>query len=122
MVGNRIITEGVTVTIKKVNHMTLPVSNLESAISFYEDVLGLKKTGEWSNYAIFDVGGVELGLEPGGKQSIFLLVDDLDKQYKDMVNRNVRFLTEPEEQPWGGRTATFADPDGNSFALVQFKE
>jgi len=107
--------------IKKVNYITFPVSDLESAIAFYEKVLGLKKTGEWSNYAVFDVGGVEFGLEPGGKQSIFLQVDDVDRQYQDLVSRNVEFLTKPEDQSWGGRAATFADPDGNMFTLVQFK-
>jgi catechol 2,3-dioxygenase-like lactoylglutathione lyase family enzyme len=107
--------------IKKVNHITFPVSDLESAIAFYEKVLGLKKTGEWSNYAVFDVGGVEFGLELGGKQSIYLLVDDVDKQYQDLVSRNVEFLAKPEDQPWGGRAATLADPDGNMFTLVQFK-
>jgi catechol 2,3-dioxygenase-like lactoylglutathione lyase family enzyme len=107
--------------IKKVNHITFPVSDLESAIAFYEKVLGLKKTGESSNYAVFDVGGVEFGLELGGKQSIYLLVDDVDKQYQDLVSRNVEFLAKPEDQPWGGRAATFADPDGNMFSLVQFK-
>jgi len=108
--------------IRKVNHITFPVSDLGSAIAFYEGVLGLKMTGKWSNYAIFDVGGVEFGLEPGGKQSIFLLVDDLEREYQNMVEMNVHFLTPPEDQPWGGRAATFTDPDGNRFTLVQFNE
>jgi len=53
--------------IKRINHITIYVSDLKS-ISFYEKILGLKKTGEWSNYAIFDVGGTDLGLEPDGKK------------------------------------------------------
>lgn len=51
-------------TIKKVYHITFPVSDLKKAVAFYENVLGLKKTGEWPTYAIFDVGGVQLVLSP----------------------------------------------------------
>ncbi|PIX32184.1 hypothetical protein COZ60_00480 [Candidatus Bathyarchaeota archaeon CG_4_8_14_3_um_filter_42_8] len=31
--------------IKKIQHITFPVSDLKRAVNFYEDVLGLKKTG-----------------------------------------------------------------------------
>ena len=108
--------------IKKIRHITFPVSDLKRAVDFYENVLGLKKTGEWGNYAIFDVGGVELTLEPKGKFMMFLLVDDIDEVYKTFKGKGVRFVTEPKDQYWGGRTAEFADPNGNKFILVSFKK
>ena len=43
--------------IKKIYYITFPVSDIKKTVDFYENVLGLKKTGEWGNYAIFDVGG-----------------------------------------------------------------
>jgi len=107
--------------IKKIQNVTFPVSDLKRAVDFYENVLGLKKTGEWSNYAIFDVGGVELALQPG-RFIIFLLVDDVDEAYKTYKEKGVKFVTEPKDQYWGGRTAEFADLDGNKFILVSFKE
>ena len=109
--------------IKRVNHITLPVSDMKRAVHFYEKYLGLKKTrGEQDpNYVIFDVGGVEFGLELGGKLEIFLQVEDVDKAYKSLKKKGVKFLTEPKDQLWGGRTATLADPDGNMFTLVHFK-
>ncbi len=108
--------------IKKIRHITFPVSDLKKAVDFYENVLGLKKTGEWGNYAVFDVGGVELALEPNGRFMIFLLVDDVDEAYKTFKEKGVNFVTESKDQYWGGRTAEFADPDGNMFILVSFKE
>jgi len=108
--------------IKKIQNITFPVSDLKKAIDFYENVLGLRKTGEWSTYAIFDVGGVELALEPKGKIDIFLLVDDVDEAYETFKKKGVKFVTEPKDQHWGGRTAEFTDPDGNRFILVSFKE
>lgn len=108
--------------IKKIQHITFPVTDLKRAVDFYEDVLGLKKTGEWGNYAIFDVGGVELALEPKGKFLIFLLVDNVDEAYKTFKEKGVKFVTEPKDQFWGGRTAEFADPDGNKFILESRKK
>lgn len=114
--------------IKRINHITFAVSNLKETTNFYENILGLKKTGEWSNYVIFDVGGVELAFEPEGKKGrkegapdIFMLVDDVDEAYKKLIAKGVRFATEPKDQYWGGRTAAFLDPDENIFILVHFK-
>jgi len=112
----------VNLTIKKIQNVTFPVSDLKRAVDFYENVLGLKKTGEWGNYAIFDVGGVEFALQPDEGFSIFLRVDDVDDAYKIFKERGVKFVTEPKDQYWGGRTAEFADPDGNKFILVSSKE
>ncbi len=108
--------------IRKIRNITFPVSDLKKAVDFYENILGLKKTGEWGNYAIFDVGGVELALEPKGRFMVFLLVDDVDEAYRAFKEKSVEFVTEPKDQYWGGRTAEFADPDGNKFILVSFKK
>jgi catechol 2,3-dioxygenase-like lactoylglutathione lyase family enzyme len=112
----------VGVVIKRINHLTFPVSDLKKTVAFYEKILGLKKTGEWGNYVIFDVGGTELAFETKGEQQIYMLVDDVDKEYQDLMKKGVKFVTEPKDQPWGGRTAMFADLDGNKFILESFKK
>lgn len=108
--------------IRKIQHITFPVTDLKRAIDFYENALGLKKTGEWGNYAVFDVGGVDLALQPKGRFQIFLLVDNVDEAYRTFSGKGVKFVTEPKDEYWGGRTAEFADPDGNKFVLVSFKK
>ncbi|MDI6905438.1 MAG: VOC family protein [Candidatus Bathyarchaeia archaeon] len=112
--------------IKRINNITFAVSDLKETILFYENILGLKKTAEWSNYVIFDVGGMELAFEPGGKKGhkegapdVFMLVDNVDDTYKKLKDKGVR---EPKDQHWGGRTAAFLDPDENIFILVHFKK
>ena len=109
--------------------MTFRVSDFAEAVSFYENILGLPKKTRWHNYAIFDLGGIMLGLEPErergikkGVPDIYLQVDNVDEAYRDLKSKGVRFLTEPEDQRWGGRTATIVDPDGNMFILVQLKK
>ena len=110
--------------IEKIDNITFPVKDLKKAIAFYENVVGLKKSKEWSNYATFDVGGVIFGLDsdPKAELQIYMRVDDVDKIYNILKGRGVKFLTEPKDQWWGGRTAMFKDLDGNKFILVSFKE
>jgi len=108
--------------IEKLYHITFPVSDIKKTVAFYENILGLKKRGEWPNYAEFDVGGVHFGFEQKGKLEIFLLVDNVDEAYESLKKKGVNFVTEPREMHWGARAATFVDPDGNKFTLEHFKK
>jgi len=78
--------------IENLYHITFPVSDIKKTIAFYENILGLKKRGEWPNYAEFDVGGVHFGFEQKGKLEIFLLVDDVDKAYESLKKKGVEFV------------------------------
>jgi catechol 2,3-dioxygenase-like lactoylglutathione lyase family enzyme len=110
--------------IEKIDNVTFPVKDLKRAIAFYENVLGLKKRDEWSNYATFNIGDMMLGLDPDpkGEIDIFVRVANVDVEYKTLKEKGVHFLTEPKDQYWGGRTAKFTDPDGNKFILLSYKE
>jgi len=108
--------------IKKIYHITFPVSDIKKTVNFYENILGLKKTGEWGNYAIFDVGGVEFAFGLNERFQMYLIVDDVDVAYNTLKEKGVNFLSEPKDQFWGGRTAEFADPSGNKFILESFKK
>lgn len=107
--------------IKRIAHITFGVSDLKEAVSFFQDALGLEKMGEWSTYAIFDIAGVSFGVKPKAKLEICLLVDDVDKAYRNLKNRGLKFVSEPKDQPWGVRDATFVDPDGNKFVIESFR-
>jgi len=108
--------------IEKLYHITFPVSDTKRTISFYENILGLKKRGEWPNYVEFDVGEVQFGFSQKGKLEIFLLVDDVDKAYQSLKEKGVQFIAEPKNTHWGARAATFVDPDGNKFTIETFKK
>lgn len=107
--------------IKSVPYVRIGVSDLKKSLSLYQDVLGLEKISEWSTGAIFDVAGVALGVESNAKPQICLLVDDVDKAFEDLKGKGARFVTEPQDQPWGARNATFVDSDGNSFVIESFE-
>ncbi|MBX5327848.1 MAG: VOC family protein [Candidatus Bathyarchaeota archaeon] len=114
--------------IKTVWCVTFYVSDLKKAVKFYEEVLGLEKKYEYSSYVGFECGGVEIGLIPKlGKEgkvsflspSVEFLVDDVDKTCEELKKKGVKFTKELHDEPWGGRQATFTDPDGNVLEIAQ---
>ncbi|MGD2177777.1 MAG: VOC family protein [Anaerolineae bacterium] len=112
--------------ILRVWDITLVVSDLEQAVDFYENVLGLSKKYQFSTYAGFDCGGVEIGLVPGtpigeqeGAPCVDFLVRDVDEGHRRLRKHGVRFLKAPHDTAWGSRIALFTDPDGNVMQLVQ---
>jgi predicted enzyme related to lactoylglutathione lyase len=112
--------------ILRVWDVTFTVSDLERAVEFYERILELPKKYQFSTYAGFDCGGVEIGLRPGtpvgeqeGAPCVNFLVRDVDEACRTLRERGVRLLKEPHDTPWGGRIALLADPDGNRLQLVQ---
>lgn len=114
--------------IKTVWCITFYVSNLQKAAKFYQETLGLEKKYEYSSYIGFECGGVEIGLVPKLKEgqkissvspSVEFLVDDVEKVCRELKKKGVKFIKELHEEPWGGKQATFADPDGNVLEIAQ---
>lgn len=50
--------------------------------------------------------------------TVFLVTDDCRRDYENLKERGVEFVSEPEEQLYGIDTG-FQDPSGNSFRLTQ---
>jgi len=49
----------------------------------------------------------------------FLLVDDVDDLYRELIGRGVRIDLSPTDQTWGNREMYVTDPDGNSLRFVR---
>jgi lactoylglutathione lyase len=114
--------------IKTVWCITFYVSDLKKAKKFYQETLGLEKKYEYSSYVGFECGGVEIGLipKPKGEQkasqtspSVEFLVDNVDKAYEELKSKGVKFIKELHDEAWGGRQATFTDPDGHVLEIAQ---
>ncbi|MBN1452895.1 MAG: VOC family protein [Anaerolineales bacterium] len=113
--------------LQRIWDVTFTVSNLEKAVEFYENVLGLSKKYHFpKNYAGFDCGGVEIGLLPGTPQRsreempcVNFQVEDVGESFRTLCGRGVHFIKEPQNTAWGGRIARFTDPDGNMLQLTQ---
>lgn len=114
--------------IKTVWSITFHVSDLKRATKFYEEILGLEKKYEYSSYVGFECGGIEIGLIPKPKEkartvqtspSVEFLVDNVNKAYVELKSKGVKFIKELHDELWGGRQATFTDPDGNILQITQ---
>jgi lactoylglutathione lyase len=102
------------------------VTDIDRAVAFYAEDLGLPLTKRGSFGAEFMEGGSHLGVHPavhpdaralvGRHTGITFEVKGLLDFCERLHQRNVRFLNEPTQQSWG-IMAMIADPDGNVIAL-----
>lgn len=113
------------------------VSDLTRALDFYTNTLGMAlDMTDNENWAQFHAGeDISLAiercspehLEEGGKlvgrfAGVTLLVDNIAETHKVLKTRGVHFTSDPQEQPWGGILAHFADQDGNVLTLMESRE
>jgi catechol 2,3-dioxygenase-like lactoylglutathione lyase family enzyme len=123
--------------------VTLPVSDVDRAKSFYEslgwrldidlvvsdDVRTVQFTPPHSQCSI-QVGKGRTTAEPGSAQGMILVVEDIDAARNDLISRGVDVSEVREARPPGfeqaGRSyfarASFIDPDGNSWELQEITE
>lgn len=114
----------------QIAYVNVFVSDLDRAIGFYEQQLGLalEHTSPEHGYASLSAGPVRLGLAVVGSDQqellsrhtgVGLAVSDLEAEHRRLSRLGVRFTMPPTRQPWGGFMALVADPDGNVFYLDQ---
>jgi lactoylglutathione lyase len=114
------------------------VRDLPRCVAFYRDTLGLAVTESTPELASFHMENVyfllltaptaarmiseqplELNLEGGPRGFLAVGVEDIDASYATLKAKGVTFLRPPTDQPWGLRTAYFADPEGNLWEINQ---
>src|SRR5436309_7198395 len=95
---------------KQIDYVMIGVSNMEQSVGFYKDTLGIPlkyKTNEWTE---FQTGATTLALHLSkprtattpqegllaGTLSIGFNVTDLEKTYRELKSKNVRFVMEPK--------------------------
>ncbi|MDZ7825451.1 MAG: VOC family protein [Gammaproteobacteria bacterium] len=111
-----------------IGYVNLFVSDLERALAFYGELLGLhlEQVEEAQGYASLLAGPVRLGLAVVGDDQAELIerhtgigfvVTDLREEYARLAEAGVIFPMPPQKQPWGGFMALMADPDGNVLYL-----
>ena len=116
--------------IKAIGFVAIPVTNIERARSFYEEVLGLRTSdemmgGKWIEYGVGDdtlaIANVSDSWTPSdqGTGAAFE-VEDFDDAIKRLKDRHVRFAAEPFETPCC-HMAVVQDPDGNKLMIHKLK-
>ena len=113
-----------------IGQLSIPVDDLERAVAFYRDVLGLPFLFQAPpQMAFFMCGPVRLlvGVLPPGQKAqrgsaIYFRVPDIHAVHATLAQKGVRFLVAPhvvhrtpQQELW---LAEFTDPDGNPLALM----
>jgi methylmalonyl-CoA/ethylmalonyl-CoA epimerase len=116
--------------LNEIGQIAVPVSDVERAIAFYRDVLGMQFLFQAPpGLAFFNCGGVRLMLDAPAKAQaenhssvIYYRVSDLSAAFDALSSRGVGFEAEPhliaklpDHELW---MAFFRDPDGNLLALM----
>ncbi len=110
--------------------VVLRVRDVEGAVRFYRDALGLRLAERWdhptSPGAIFDTGRgqIEVYESANGADdvsavppTIMLVTADADREYARLLSVGVRPLWGPATTTWGTRQLAVQDPDGTTLVL-----
>ena len=111
-----------------IGQIAITVTNLDLAVNFYRDTLGLPFLFRARNMAFFDCSGLRLMLAlPEANQGdyrsvVYYKVDDIEASAQALRDRGVAFEQDPsriaqmpDHDLW---MAFFRDPDRNLLALM----
>lgn len=128
-------------------YISLVVRDYDEAIHFYTQVLGfdliedsasIDRAGQEKRWVLVAPHGSQgtklllakasspeelsrVGNQTGGRVFLFLHTDDFHRDYRLYVDRGVKFIREPKEEPYG-TVAVFEDLYGNKWDLLELKE
>ena len=131
-----------TISLKYTN---VTVSDVDEAVAFYRDGLGLEVRNDvanggfrWVTLGSAAQPGIEIVLsEPHAGRSqadgdamqqllakgqlpmLVFSTDDLDATFEQARKTGAEVLQEPIDQPWGPRDLAFRDPSGNTVRIAQ---
>ena len=117
--------------IKAVKFVSVPVTDQDRALEFYTTKLGFRVitdspfdgTQRWielgipradTKVVLFTAPGQDTMI--GGFMNITFMADDVEATARELRQRGVEFVQEPQKADWG-TSAIFKDPDGNQFVL-----
>ena len=111
-----------------IGQIAITVTDVERAIAFYRDTLGIRLLFQVPNMGFFDCGGVRLMLSTSERPTesyssiLYFKVPDIQEAFATLSARGVSFDGEPhliarmpQHDLW---MAFFRDPDRNVLALM----
>jgi lactoylglutathione lyase len=119
------------------DYVVVVVQDLDQALHFYCDVLGLPLGHRSGSFAQLATGGTRVALyeraamaatlgqelEPPSPDApgfeLGFKVENCDAVYDELVSGGATPAVPPTDRPWGQRTAYMRDPDGHLVELAQ---
>lgn len=110
----------------RLNYAIKFVSDMDAAVAFYRDMLGLTLLFESPFWTEFDTGQTKLALHPAsaenpaGSVQLGLATTDLDNFHAAGQAQGLAF-TSPPTDLHGVRVARFRDPDGAEISVSEVR-
>ncbi|HZI94248.1 MAG TPA: VOC family protein [Patescibacteria group bacterium] len=118
-----------SVALSRIGQISVNVHDLDRAVVFYRDLLGMKLLFQVPGLAFFDCGGIRLMLSPPERPEydhpgsvLYYKVEDIRAAHDELVGRGVSFQSAPhliarmpDHDLWMG---FFKDSEGNTLALM----
>jgi predicted enzyme related to lactoylglutathione lyase len=107
----------------KLNYVIKFVADMDRAVKFYRDVLGLPLQFQSPGWSQFLTGETTLGLHPAsqknpaGSVELGFNVTNLERFHQEMTARGVQFSMPPTKQDFGGFLAQFVDSEGGHCSV-----
>ena len=115
--------------LSQIGQIAVNIKDVDRAVRFYRDALGLRFLFQAGSLAFFDCGGVRLMLSPAEKPEfdhpgsiLYYRVADIDAAHADLTGRGVAFIDQPhlihkapDHDLW---MTFFHDTEGNTAGLM----
>ena len=107
----------------KLTHVIEFVADMDRAVRFYRDVVGLPLRFQSPGWSEFSTGETTLALHPAseknpaGKLELGLGVSNIHQFCDDLSSKGVHFPMPPKKQDFGGLLAQFVDSEGAHISV-----
>ena len=119
-------------SVRQLNYVIVLCDDLERMKAFYQDLFAFPIDSESATGLTFRAGSVLFSLRqrtraydgcgvraelPGVQIAFLVSPSEVDLSYDQLVDKGVKILAPPTDQPRGHRTVYFSDPEGNMLEI-----
>lgn len=112
----------------KIGEVSLLTNDVRRLAAFYKQLFAIENGSEDETHQFLITEGTALTIYNDGSiknnqnQNICLAftVDDIEKEYKKVLDMGARIIEGPTKRPWGAINMSFYDPDNNMIFLRSF--
>ena len=107
----------------KLSHVIEFVADMDAAVKFYRDTIGLPLKFQSPGWSEFVTGETSLALhpasqaKPAGSVELGFTVGDLGAFHQEMSAKGVKFSMPPTKQEYGRMLAQFVDSEGGHSSV-----
>lgn len=114
----------------KLGEICIETNDVVKIANFYRNILDIPSDCKDEVHQLIIAEGTTLTVYNNGKEknnqnqniSLAFTVDDVDEEYKRLLNLGIHIIDAPKLQSWGAKNMHFCDPDGNHIYFRSFQK